>query len=120
MAKVTGFRDRIEVLQGTLDLLILQTLAWGPQHGYGLSTMISTSSGNALQVDTGSLYPALHRLERQGAITAEWTKSEHNQRVRLYRLTAGGRRHLAAERSKWEQLKEAIAGVLTPPAGSKA
>ncbi len=108
------FTDRIELLQGTLDLLILQTLRWGSQHGYGLMNLIRVNSRNVLQVDTGSLYPALHRLERQGWIVAEWGVSEHQQRVRLYRLTAAGKKRLAAERSRWEQLKDAITHVLDP------
>jgi PadR family transcriptional regulator PadR len=120
MSKRTPYRDRIELLQGTLDLLILQTLRWGPQHGYGLSQRIRLSSGERLQVDTGSLYPALHRLERQGWISAEWTVSEHKQRTRIYRLTASGRQRLTAERSRWAELSEAIAGVLRPPRGSEA
>src|ERR1700730_5877849 len=108
--------SRIEILQGTLDLIILQTRRWGPRHGYGIAQMIRAGSRDVLQVDTGSLYPALHRLERQGAIAAEWDVSENNQRVRIYRLTAAGRRQLAAERSKWEQLSVAIAGLMAPPA----
>lgn len=111
---------RIELLQGTLDLIILQTLRWGPRHGYGIAQMIRASSRNVLQVDTGSLYPALHRLERQGWIAAEWAVSENRQRVREYRLTTSGRKQLAVERSRWEQLSEAIAGVLAPPAESEA
>jgi PadR family transcriptional regulator len=108
--------SRIELLQGTLDLIVLQTLRWGPRHGYGIAQMIRANSREALQVDTGSLYPALHRLERNGAIAAEWDTSENRQRVRVYRLTAAGRKQLAAERSRWEQLSEAIAGILAPPA----
>jgi PadR family transcriptional regulator PadR len=108
------YQNRIELLQGTLDLLILETLRWGPYHGYGISQAIRTSSGDVLQVDTGSLYPALHRLERQKWITAEWKLSENKQRVRLYRLTPKGRRQLDSERSRWEQVSEAIAGVLNP------
>jgi len=112
--------SRLELLQGTLDFIILQTLRWGPRHGYGIAQMIRASSRDVLQVDTGSLYPALHRLERADAIEADWDTSENNQRVRVYRLTAAGRKQLAAERSKWEQLSEAIAGIMTPPAGSEA
>jgi len=106
---------RIELLQGTLDLIILQTLRWGPRHGYGIAQIIRASSRDMLQVDTGSLYPALHRLEKGGAIAAEWETSENRQRVRVYRPTAAGRRQLAAERSRWEQLSEAMAGILGAP-----
>jgi len=108
-------QSRIEVLQGTLDLIVLQTLRWGPRHGYGIAQMIRAHSSNALSVDTGSLYPALHRLERKKLIKAEWETSENKQRVRVYRLTDAGRKQLAAERSKWEQLSAAIAGILNPP-----
>ena len=108
------YQNRIELLQGTLDLLILQTLQWGPQHGYGITQAIRTNSGEVLQVDTGSLYPALHRLERQKRISSEWKLSERNQRVKVYRLTVAGRKQLASERSRWEQLSAAIAGVLNP------
>ena len=106
-------KDRIELLQGTLDMLVLQTLQWGPRHGYGISLAIRANSGEVLQVDTGSLYPALHRLERQKWITSEWSISENNQRVKVYQLTALGREHLAAERSRWDKMTEAVAGVLT-------
>jgi len=112
LKKHPSYRNRIELLQGTLDLLILQTLRWGPRHGYGISQAIRTESGERLQVDTGSLYPALHRLERQGWIAAEWRQSEKKQRTRVYRLTARGRKQLASERSRWEELSDAIAGIL--------
>jgi transcriptional regulator len=108
------YQNRIELLQGTLDLLILQTLQWGPQHGYGISVAIRNRSGETLQVDTGSLYPALHRLEKQKWIKAEWKTSENNQRAKFYRLTATGKKQLNKERSKWAQLSDAIAGVLSP------
>ncbi len=112
MPRTNRYQNRIELLQGTLDLLILQTLQWGPQHGYGISQAIRNSSGELFQVDTGSLYPALHRLEKQGSIAAEWKTSENNQRVRVYRLTAAGKKQLVSERSRWQQLLEAMAGVL--------
>jgi transcriptional regulator len=107
--------SRIELLQGTLDFIVLQTLRWGPRHGYGIAQQIRANSNDVLQVDTGSLYPALHRLERKDWITAEWEMSENRQRVRVYRLTPAGRKQLAAERSKWEQLSQAIAGIMNPP-----
>jgi PadR family transcriptional regulator len=112
MAKTTRYRNRIELLQGTLDLLILQTLQWGPQHGYGVAQAIRAGSSEVLQVDTGSLYPALHRLERQKWIAATWKVSANKQRTRVYRLTAAGRRQLASERSRWDILVDAMAGVL--------
>lgn len=115
MTKQAGL-SRIELLQGTLDFIVLQTLRWGPRHGYGIAQMIRANSNDSLQVDTGSLYPALHRLERKKWITADWDVSENRQRVRVYRLTPAGRRQLAVERSRWEQLSRAIAGVMRPPA----
>jgi transcriptional regulator len=114
MPKATRYQNRIELLQGTLDLLVLQTLQWGPQHGYGISQAIKTNSGDVLRVDTGSLYPALHRLERQGWVRSDWKVSENNQRVKVYRLTAEGKKQLASERSRWEQLSEAITRALSP------
>ncbi|HEY2796555.1 MAG TPA: PadR family transcriptional regulator [Thermoanaerobaculia bacterium] len=106
------YKNPIELLQGTLDLLVLQTLTWGPQHGYGIAQAIRSGSGETLQVDTGSLYPALHRLEREGAVGSEWKVSENKQRVKVYRLTTAGRKKLSQERSRWERLLEAMAGVL--------
>jgi PadR family transcriptional regulator, regulatory protein PadR len=108
------YRSRTEILQGTLDLLILQTLEWGPRHGYALSKAIRTNSGEILRVDTGSLYPALHRLERAGWIAAEWKASEEGPRLKVYRLTAKGKRQLRREVSRWERTTEAVAGVLRP------
>jgi transcriptional regulator len=107
-------RERIELLQGTLDLLILRTLQWGPQHGHGISVAIRASSQDVLQIDHGSLYPALHRLERQGWVDAEWKTTENKQRAKYYRLTAAGRRQVQAERDRWNRLTQAIARVLDP------
>jgi transcriptional regulator len=112
--KKDRYRNRIELLQGTLDMLILQTLLWGPQHGYGIVLAMRADSGDALQVDTGSLYPALHRLERRRWIAASWKISANNQRVRVYRLTAAGKRQLVSERTRWSQLIDAVSGVLNP------
>jgi PadR family transcriptional regulator, regulatory protein PadR len=119
MAKARGL-SRIELLQGTLDMIILQTLRWGPRHGYGIAQLISANSGDALKVETGSLYPALHRLEKQGWIKADWDVSDNGQRVRVYELTASGRKQLASERSKWEQMATAIASLMQPPKESES
>ena len=86
------YENRIELLQGTLDLLLLQTLQWGPQHGYAITHGIRANSGEALRVETGSLYPALHRLERRGWLKSEWRLTETNQRAKYYRLSASGKK----------------------------
>jgi PadR family transcriptional regulator PadR len=109
------YQNRIELLQGTLDMLILQTLQWGDQHGYAIANAIRATSGDQLRVETGSLYPALHRLERQGWVKAEWKQSEGGQRAKYYHLTAAGKKQLASERSRWHQLVDAIGGVLNAP-----
>jgi PadR family transcriptional regulator PadR len=106
--------DRLELLQGTLDLLILRTLQLGPAHGHGITKMIQRSSEEMLQVEQGSLYPALHRLIRRGWIAFEDGTSENNRRAKFYRLTAKGRKQLAVETSRWEKLARAIASVLRP------
>ena len=105
---------RIDLLQGTLDLLVLRTLQWGPQHGHGIKVAIFSNSNDVLQIDHGSLYPALHRLEKQGWLTSEWKLTENKQRAKYYRLTAAGRRQLQSERSRWQALSEAIKRVLDP------
>jgi PadR family transcriptional regulator, regulatory protein PadR len=101
-----------DVLQGTLDLLILKTLAHGRQHGYGIVLHIQKISGDALRVEEGSLYPALHRIQHDGWIRAEWGVSENNRKAKFYEITAAGRRQLAAEEKKWEKLTSAVASVL--------
>ena len=95
-------------------MLILQTLQWGPQHGYAVSQTIRAQSSEALQVETGSLYPALHRLQKQGWVKSEWRTSDTNQRAKYYRLTPGGKKHLLRERDRWSQLVAAIGGILNP------
>jgi PadR family transcriptional regulator PadR len=108
------YSTRIELLQGTLDMLILRTLQWGPQHGHGIGLAIRAGSEDVLQIDHGSLYPALHRLEKQGWVAAEWKVTENKQRAKYYRLTAGGKRQLAAERSRWRQIVGAIGRIMDP------
>jgi PadR family transcriptional regulator, regulatory protein PadR len=114
MARKEPYQNRIELLQGTLDMLILKTLQWGPQHGYGIIQAIRVSSSDVLQVETGSLYPALHRLERQGWLSSEWKQTESNQRAKYYRLTPAGKRQLASEHERWTQLSAAIASIMSP------
>jgi PadR family transcriptional regulator len=111
MAKRTT-ESQIELLQGTLDLLILRTLLLGPTHGQRIAHLIKQTSEEVLDVGHGSLYPALQRLERRGWITSEWRASENNRRARFYRLTAAGRKQLMAETTKWERLSRAIAQVM--------
>ena len=108
------YKNRIELLQGTLDLLILQTLQWGPQHGHGIGQAIRANSGELLQVETGSLYPALHRLEAQRWITSEWKTSDKNQRAKYYRLTVTGKKQLSSEQSRWKLMVRAVSRVMKP------
>jgi transcriptional regulator len=108
------YQNRIELLQGTLDMLVLRTLQWGPQHGHGIGVAIASLSQEELQIDHGSLYPALHRLERQEWIEAEWKLSDNKQRAKYYRLTRAGKRQLLVAESKWTRLIEAIARVRHP------
>src|SRR5213082_1453372 len=111
-------KDRIELLQGTLDLLILRTLLPGPSHGHAIAKNIQRTSQDLLQVETGSLYPALHRLEAQGWIAASWELSDKGKRARYYRLTPLGRKKLTSQRSKWEAFSRAM-GLLLNPAEEK-
>ncbi len=112
-------QDRIELVYGTLDMLILRTLRWGPTHGHGIAKSIERMSEDALKVEHGSLYPALQRLQQEGWITAEWGVSKNNQRAKYYQLTESGRRKLRAETSRWERFVRAISGVLKPAESEK-
>jgi PadR family transcriptional regulator, regulatory protein PadR len=109
--------DNTDVLQGTLDMLILKALSLEPMHGWGISQRIQQISRDVLQINQGSLYPALHRLERRAWIEADWGTSENNRRAKYYRLTALGQRQLAAATARWERLAAAIARVLGPADG---
>jgi transcriptional regulator len=108
---------RIDLLQGTLDFLILRTLLHGPAHGHAIAKHIQRTSEDLLQIETGSLYPALHRLEARGWVAASWDLSDKGKRARYYRLTPGGRKHFAAEQSKWEKFSRAVGLVLNAPQG---
>lgn len=114
MATPDRYKNRIELLQGTLDMLILQTLQWGTQHGHGIAHAIRANSGELLSVETGSLYPALHRLEQKRWLKSEWKISENNQRAKYYRLTEAGKKQLAAEQSRWKLLVKAITKAMKP------
>jgi transcriptional regulator len=105
---------KIQLLQGTLDLLVLQTLVLGPNHGHGIATAIERGTEEALLVDHGSLYPALQRLERTGLISSEWGTSDNNRRARFYKLTRTGRARLLAETNKWEAMVRAVGSILKP------
>jgi transcriptional regulator len=105
--------DRLELVQGTLDMLILKTLVWRPTHGHGIAQAIERTS-TELRIDHGSLYPALQRMQQEGWITAGWGTSENNRRAKYYRLTPAGRRHLHAEESRWDRLVAAIGRIMRP------
>ena len=105
-------KAKSDVLQGTLALLVLKTLAGGPMHGYGITLHIQRVSKDVLRVEEGSLYPALHRMEQAGWIAAEWRLTANNRRARLYRLTRSGQKHLGAEAEKWDRLTRAVGKVL--------
>ena len=108
----TTMSGKLDLLQGTLDLLILRTLQWGPQHGHGIGQAIRTRSDDLLQVEHGSLYPALHRLRREGWIESEWGITDNNQRAKFYRLTRAGKQQLAAEESRWKLFVKTVGRVL--------
>ena len=111
--------QRLELLQGTLDMLILKTLQWGPQHGHGIGQAIRAQSDDLLKVETGSLYPALHRLVKKGWLKWEWDLSEAIQRAKYYRLTPAGKAQLVREQGRWAQLVRAIGRVMNPAPGEE-
>jgi transcriptional regulator len=122
MSRTARTETRIDLLQGTLDMLILRTLQWGPQHGYAIGQTIRAQSTEVLHVEAGSLYPALQRLAKRGWVTARWDQTEANQRAKFYRLTPLGKKQLLREQSRWGELVAAIGRVLNPavpPAGKK-
>jgi PadR family transcriptional regulator PadR len=106
--------EKLDMLQGTLDLLILQTLQWGPQHGHGIGQVIRAKSDDRLQVEHGSLYPALHRLRRKGFIESDWGTTTNNQRAKFYRLTPAGKKQLTHEDSKWKLFVKTMTRVMRP------
>ena len=111
-----GEKDRLELLQGTLDVLILRTLIFGPHHGQGIARAIQQTSDNELLIEHGALYPALQRLESRGWISAEWGTSSNNRKARFYKLTKAGRKQLVTETAKWKRLVAAIGRILESPA----
>ena len=122
MAKTPDDKDekRLEILQGTLDMLILRTLLWGPQHGHGIGQAIRARSEDLLKVETGSLYPALHRLEKRGWLKSEWGISGANHKAKYYQLTAAGKAQLSRERDRWSQLVDVMGRIMNPaPAGKE-
>ena len=106
-------KTNVDLLQGTLDVLVLKTLSWKPMHGYGVVRALQQLTDDVLQIEEGSLYPALHRLERQGWLASEWGVSENNRRAKYYHLTAEGRKQLRAETSSWSVFAQAVSKVLT-------
>ena len=118
MAK-TPDSERLEILQGTLDMLILRTLQWGPRHGHGIGQAISQQSDELLKVETGSLYPALHRLEKRGWLKAKWGISEANHKAKYYELTAAGKEQLVRERDRWSQMVDVMGRIMNPAANEE-
>jgi transcriptional regulator len=106
--------DRADLLHGTLDMLILQTLQWGPQHGYAIAQTIRAQSSEVLQVEAGSLYPALQRLSKKGWVTSKWGQTAANQRAKFYRITPDGKKQLLREQSRWDELVAAIGQIMRP------
>src|SRR3712207_5228443 len=113
MTATTATADDLDLLRGTLDLLILKTLSWGPMHGLGVLRAIERATDQRLQIEEGALYPALHRMEQRGWLDATWGLNEKNRKAKFYRLTPAGRRQLAAEVSRWSQYAQVVGMVLT-------
>jgi PadR family transcriptional regulator PadR len=111
--------SRTDLVPGTLDMLILRTLQWGAQHGYGIAQTIRSQSSDVLQVEAGSLYPALQRLEKQSWVTSKWGQTDANQRAKFYRITPEGKKQLLREESRWSELVAAIGRVMTPARSPK-
>ncbi|MBV9771952.1 MAG: PadR family transcriptional regulator [Bryobacterales bacterium] len=114
MPRPARTETRVDLLQGTLDMLILRTLQWGPQHGYAISQTIRAQSSEVLHVEAGSLYPALQRLAKRGWVTARWDQTAANQRAKFYRLTPEGKKQLLREQSRWSEMVAAIGRILNP------
>src|SRR5260370_7739342 len=112
--KPVHYQNRIELLQGTLDMLVLQTLSWGAQHGYGITQSMRSGSSDLLQVETGSLYPALHRMERNGWLKSVWKQSENKQRAKYYSLTTAGRKQLTNEHTRCNPMTTPIPALMSP------
>lgn len=121
MVAENTYQNRIELVQGTLDMLLLRALQWRAQHGYGLVQALRAYSGEVLQVETGSLYPALHRMERKGWVRSEWKQTESNQRAKYYRITPMGKKQLLVHVGRWQQMVQAVGAILErEPEGSGA
>jgi PadR family transcriptional regulator len=106
-------RSSIDLLQGTLDLIVLKTLSWGPMHGFGIARWVQRTTGDVLQVEEGSLYPALYRMENRGWIKATWALTENGRRAKYYRLTPAGKRQLTSETESWDRLTSAIGQIMS-------
>jgi transcriptional regulator len=114
MPEKNPYKNGVEVLQGTLDMLMLQALQWGPMHGYGIAQPIKLKSSEVLQIETGSLYPALHRLERQRWVKSEWRITESKQRAKFYKITTLGKEQLLSDHERWQTMVRAIAAIMGP------
>jgi len=117
MTPSKSYKNRIELLQGTLDMLVLKTLQWGPMHGYGIAQAIRFNSSEVFQIETGSLYPALHRLERHGWVKSEWKVTDSNQRAKFYTITTKGKQQLLSDHERWQTMVGAITSIMATGKG---